>query len=320
LRGERIPVEIQNEEVFSEEIVKPGKNSEGKENTGEKQISEKKELKKGILIAFGAVFLIGIVIIIMQISGAFSGIIPSNQDFTKTPFPPTKEQLQKTNTPQATATATTVPTPTVTPLPDWATEFSEPILSVVNEREPNFQDDFTTKKTDWYLTSYPSSCPSSAKIEEGKLILYNKAGCFVFAYLANVPLRNWVFTADVWLGTDINFQIGYNHHLQIQDAGYHWSLYNCKKECIITKEGNFPPPANGQPLHLTFVSLGDQNAIYFNDNPAIYYYDYQSPTTEIMYMSSNWENKDSAIPVEIDNFKVWDLDKIENLSQLLISQ
>lgn len=319
LKQEQSPAKDIEGELPGKEGQKPVSTRAGNEIVREHKLTGKKPSNKTIILSLGSILVITIAIILLRFTGFLSSKLPSVQDQNINTTTPTFAPVNKTNTPPPTATFTVTPTITATPLPDWATDFSEPILSVIRDREPDFKDDFSTKNSDWYLTSYPSSCPTLPKIMDGRLILFNRTDCFVFAYLANRPLLNWVFSVDMWVNAKISYNIGFNHNLNLQEDGS-WHLSNCKKECTVTKEGTFPMPTDDRPVKMTFISLGERNAIYFDGVPTVFYYDFQSPTTDILFMQSNGQNYGTIIPVEIDNFQVWDLDKIENLSQLLGSQ
>lgn len=52
-----------------------------------------------------------------------------------------------TSTPQATVTPR--PTYTSTPLPEWVVNFTEPILKVIAERPPTYEDDFNNPPSGW---------------------------------------------------------------------------------------------------------------------------------------------------------------------------
>ena len=54
-----------------------------------------------------------------------------------------------TSTPTATPTRTPLPTPTVMPTPAWITDFAEPILNALKDREPDFVDNFSTANKGW---------------------------------------------------------------------------------------------------------------------------------------------------------------------------
>lgn len=275
-----------------------------------------------ILITTGVVVIATAILILS--TGGFNAIFPSTQKRSHTPKnvsispTPSLKPTQETKIP--TPSATTVPTITPTPYPDWAIEFSEPILAVIRTREPDFQDDFSTRKSEWYLTNYPpdKGC-SYPKIVDKRLILFNKTDCFAFAQLDNPRLHHFVFKADVWVKTNISFDIGFNHNLALSEDGT-WSLYNCKKECYITKEGVFPLSTIDHQVIVTFISLDDRNAVYFDGVPVIYYYDYDSPTTDRLRITTNGQNHNSIIPAEIDSFQIWVLDNIDNLPDLLRTQ
>ena len=62
---------------------------------------------------------------------------------TATPTITTTPTSTVTTTATITPTRTPFPTATVTPIPTWVTEFAEPILAAIQDRTPDFQDDFS---------------------------------------------------------------------------------------------------------------------------------------------------------------------------------
>ncbi len=280
--------------------------------------------KKILSIGIAAGVVVMATVILMLSTGGLNAIFPSTQKPTQTPengsINPTLTINPTVETKFPTPSATTALTITPTPYPDWAIEFSEPVLSVIRTREPDFQDDFSTRKSDWFLANYPpdKGCPYP-KIVDGRLILFNTTDCFSSAQLDNPRLHHFVLMTDLWVNTNISFSMGFNHELHLSEDGT-WRLYNCKKSCFITKEGVFSLPSKDQQVTITFISYEDRNAVYFDGVPVIYYYDYESPTTERLRIVSNGENNTSIIPAELDNIQIWVLDNIDNLPELLRTQ
>ena|GEM_PF-7082904 len=73
------------------------------------------------------------------------------------------------STPAPSATPFPRPTDTSTPQPEWVTRFSQPILTVIASREPNFQDDFDDKSGGWQRENWCGE--ARLKYQDEKLVL-----------------------------------------------------------------------------------------------------------------------------------------------------
>jgi hypothetical protein len=93
--------------------------------------------------------------------GMASAIVPTSSPTVQTPSP--------TVPPTVKPSSTTRPTPTSTPPPAWVTDFAEPILASIAGREPDFQDDFSTKAGGWEMV-WPWVC-SEMKYVDAELVL-----------------------------------------------------------------------------------------------------------------------------------------------------
>lgn len=283
-----------------------------KEEVGEFQPEGVAPAKKGILIPIAAGVLVVVALVVMFSLKVFKGSVPAAK---------TQVLLSSEKPIQQTATSI-MHTATATPLP-VVYAFSEPILAAIKDREPDFQDDFSKVKPDWTFEVHNPGvdCPNtSMKITNGKMQIKVDSECGAFANLLNLHLYNYVVQVDMDLqqleksyNADITIS-GYKCSLQrllyIHSNGQ-WDLYLC--DFYKTGFASFDP---SDPVTITMISNGKENAIYVNAVPVIYFIDNEKPSKD-NYLSLVLEGKvrsTSNNTVEFDNLKVWDLDKIENLN------
>jgi len=86
--------------------------------------------------------------------------------------------------PLPTLTSTSRPTITNTPAPTWVTNFANPILAAIKDRQPDFQDDFSIDTKRWYpFTYYGYDSTKSLMINEGVMRLRGDSGFSNYYFL-----------------------------------------------------------------------------------------------------------------------------------------
>lgn len=270
----------------------------------------------GILVIAGLYFL-------LPLLTAGKGTVPqpSGTAATVTPRP----SLITIASPTITNTATLRPTATATPLPSWVTGFSEPILNAIGDRTPDFLDDFSTINPDWNLNIYnPGIDCSNSLAGVYNEILRLKAdpgGCYAKADLSSgIKMVNFVIQVDVDFeqlssGYSVDISMWNNQVISLSSDGQ-WSSYACISECKKINEGKIKINT-ADPVTINYVTFGYRNAFYVNKDP-VAYFDQSVPGTNHWFgLSVSGEGVSSNNMVEIDNVKIWDLDQVPGLADLL---
>jgi hypothetical protein len=91
----------------------------------------------------------------------------SNQ--TLTPTHTSTFTSTRTLIPSQTFTLTPQPSATATSIPTWITNFAEPILQITDKRTADFQDDFSQNHHGWKYIPYGGSKPLPATLQNGVL-------------------------------------------------------------------------------------------------------------------------------------------------------
>ena len=274
-----------------------------------------------ILLAAGVLVLVALGLILtwgIKILPLAEKIMLSTVASTQVPF--TSSPVRETKTVPATMTAT--------PIPAWVNDFSEPIVNAIADRPPDFQDDFSYFKPDWELPGAGTDCPgTSESISNGRLQINPNPDCWAGASL-DIHLSNFVIQIDTYFPPSVNLEpdieIGKTDVMldfSINFQGQWNMVYNDFASSIHTihtiLERGVVQLIPDHPATIQWISFGTRNAIYINGLPLYYFADIQPPGMKglIIHMGGDL-NAPNAL-AEFDNLKIWDLDKIENLSSLL---
>lgn len=286
----------------------------------------KSRAKKRILISMAAaIVIIGAAFAILLKSGVIKGStffgfapLPSATVSVDDPFSVTPSNIPSVANPSITPSLTTI---TPTPIPVWVKDFSEPVLSAIANSEPDFQDDFSKPTYFWSFGFCDRYDPiaNSGSISNGKLLL-NTARCFAKASLGYIYLDNFAVQFEIDLrqvdnnnSTEFNFG---NGDLLSLSGNNRWGSENCRLGTCFNRMGGIFPHSFIETDTITYISYSTKNAIYINDIPIYYFTDSdQDPgqlSIRILSMNDNEMNS-----VAIDYIKIWDLDKVENISAIL---
>lgn len=232
--------------------------------------------------------------------------------------------------PTATRSATVLPTQTIMPtlppaypdaepLPLWMTDFADPILAAVADRRPDFQDDFSIHRG--WLNVMTGSEPVLAKRYDGMLFLNlpERTKDSIF-YNPKLNRKNFVLTLDLRFYHDqpydtIRFQFdgGTNQAVRLDLSNnrnwkFQWGDPGNPQFASGIHE-HFPP----EHIPVTVIMRGSQCAVYLNNDPLVY-------SDACGIGQSNWSasfhlirDTGEAVVINLDNLKLWDLDKIPNL-------
>lgn len=315
---------------FSKEELKlraiPQINKKEKGNEFQPQ-KKRAPLPKRVIIPISGGILVVAVLVLIYALGLFK-----NLSFSSTPGTKTAASISSSTVPLLSPTAISIavaPTLTGTPLPNWVTNFSEPIFTAIKNQKPDFIDDFSFLQSVWdigVVSSQPGCTHTIAIVTEGVLQLTVDPDCYAQAPISNLQLLNFAVQVDMDLknlskSSDLNYRteivIGDNDIFEILSNG-HWAFVNCKSEnCFLSEEGSMPLDASA-PVTVTVISFGSENAAYINGIPVSYFMDTEQPSAHGFRIQLSGGREQTPYNIaSYDNLRIWDLDKISNLSSLL---
>jgi hypothetical protein len=304
--------------------------------TQSKGVPNSNKLVVGLLAAGGVVLLASVGLLL---SGNIKSILPANLFQPASPSLKTSEtvtsDLPEVNSePSPTVSPTKTPTqnPTATPLPDWVKEVADPILALIAARDPDVIGDDFNSDEGWEFSPAPGAqnCddPSDAvkEISDGTMKL-SIVSCRVADLRRPVPLlTNFVLQMDVNyhnnpLGLEFRFgnrspleemgSIGFNI---ISPSGTGNFQMDLKDYWVVTipiaaPKHVFDP---SKPVTITIITKNPHVIIYM-DSTILVAYDklesYQGPF-EIDFTVNSWNTTPSEyLMLELDNVRIWDLDK-----------
>jgi formylglycine-generating enzyme required for sulfatase activity len=199
----------------------------------------------------------------------------------------------------------------------------ESIITIVNNQPPDFEDDFSQVDPNWQVADNPSGeyIPENASLEisDGvlRLSLANAQGG-VLSYpdmvFANYALQLDInfFNAPVGIefrmwsesGTQPNFTIGNDGYWRFEQSVENTPEYF--EDGVIPQER---VPDFSQPITITIINISP-NFIVMLDGSPFYTYDEQNSEGPFIldFVFGSGVNLKQNYVVEIDNFKIWNLD------------
>jgi len=235
------------------------------------------------------------------------------------------------------ATSTTRPTATMTPIPTWITEYADPILKVIANRSPTYQDDFSNPHSGWFngLLSFPSDhSEGGCKLEGDKRYWHGEYLISAESATSTDPVM-CTGNYDYNIGSFADFVVEFDVRIISGDAG-EWQFYfhgnNYKGYSLVfPRKGNinllkFGPDteccssiketrlvASIKPIeqwnHFQLIVRTSKIAIYINGTPFLYAEDNNSTKEYINgYFGLDVFNY-GKVPMETrwDNFRVWNI-------------
>ncbi|MFZ5858743.1 MAG: SUMF1/EgtB/PvdO family nonheme iron enzyme [Chloroflexota bacterium] len=203
------------------------------------------------------------------------------------------------------ALATETVTPKSTDSPSWLTNFIQPVLAVIADNPPDFEEDFSTSKPYWYVTQVGNDTLVN-RVKNGALPFSDKNGSEGFG-IAELG-RNFVLEFDYTLKSqDENSHIGVSYRLEGNEADV--IKFNPYGFGLQGKSGNYPVKvASDQVYHFQVLVLDDQLAVFINDE-LIEYSDEstQSNGTGITFGIY----AETGFDASLDNLKFWDLSRVD---------
>ena len=218
------------------------------------------------------------------------------------------------STPTPTDSPVSPPTETPQPreTPDPTTAFAGPILLAIQDRKPDFQDDFSPSTAEWAVSSGAGS-DGTMIIENGVVSLNVEPNQSVI-YIENwgINFGNFVLQVDIDLRQlDSPFKAGilwgggYEFGLNPLDG---WQLnYYVAPEYVPLSSGDIPVDLS-KPIEITIVSKGNEIAVYLNRSPLTYYKDIERPIRTYIQIGLGGPPAVESQSIAFDNFSIWDLD------------
>ncbi|MCJ7735118.1 MAG: TIR domain-containing protein [Anaerolineales bacterium] len=256
---------------------------------------------------------------------------------TNTPDPGSLDQASapvttlegKTNSPTFT-TWQTAPTATATPIPAWVYEISEPILAAIKNSPPDFVDDFSQVDPGWFYSQYEiysdvlcsNTDGPKVSISDGSMKCSVDPNCQ--QGVLSHPVMNRTY-ANYVLQMDVNFKqtsgaLMFRYfdfseryeELNFYFSPLNWGFVLCNPGLNIERiEGriNFDP---SKPVTVTIINKPPTFLAYMNSSLVLAYNDLEMGYgLDLMDFIMTTENFKSPETFELDNIKIWDLDRIE---------
>ena len=227
--------------------------------------------------------------------------------------------------------ATESPQPSEIPFPAWVTDFSGPILLAIQDRPPDFQDDFSQDTNGWLTRANAPQDVGNVAIASGGLMMNPGPGISGQADHYSTSIRDFVVQVDVnfpvpsepsaarleWLRYEVYDSTLTQQGFDIQ-SDRSWHLWSCPRE---TPE--HPPECQeglpsgsasvdlSEPATVTLVSRGTELAVYLNGTPLTYYnYLGQPPASHVRLTSWDDSEDPGHLGIVFDNFKIWELQSV----------
>jgi hypothetical protein len=282
-------------------------------------------------IPFAAGGLVVLTLVILLLSGVFKGSTP--EDVAQTSRASTSSIPQ---TSPSKPTSTIKPTETPTPIPAWMDEaiaVAEPILAAIEKFQPDFQDDFSQVDPHWMYGSDDAAQCSDASdtqmsITDGSM-KYSIINCQVgYLHYTDMHYGNYVLQLDVnfreaplglefrnWgtslLGEDV--QLDYHIH---HDASWGFGVFG-NGDFIEGIDGNYGLDFS-KPVTITIINISP-NFIVYVDSALLTFYSTQEKYEGfgLDFTVNSWDvTPTETLTLELDNIKIWDLDRIEEVNAM----
>jgi hypothetical protein len=233
----------------------------------------------------------------------------------------------RTPTPTAVILFPTLETST---FPVWVTDFSDPILAALDGRRPDFHDEFTSFDQGWfYFIPDSPKGPYYAHIQNESLLIKLPAeneNKDYWVYNPRLTRRNFVLSFDLQFeetqpDDTVRFQFDQTEDQSVafdlsknQTWALHWGTIADWQSTDGTYD-YFAP----ERITVLVVVQGRSCAVYLNGTPLTYL---DNCRTEPIARPSPWAvtfhmlaKPGHIAAATIDNLKLWDLDKVDGLSE-----
>jgi tetratricopeptide (TPR) repeat protein len=215
------------------------------------------------------------------------GTLPSTAQVTPADIQQAMPSVQETQPIAALPTVTQAAGSTPTPEPAWIASFGQPALNYISSHEPDFSDDFSEAKSGWQLTSWSEAQGEKTLryadyVAGGVLRLDKEPGTNLSLRSSNLNAPDYALTFELTheLGGDagpgISFRQSENgsYSLSMHPIGRNanWSLSSSASEQNLI-ESYSPAIGYQKPFGVLLIVKGDQIAVYFGGQVALYFND-----------------------------------------------
>ncbi len=226
--------------------------------------------------------------------------------------------------PTATFTPEPTPVPTII-LPGWVAEFSTPILDAVQDKKPDFFDNFSIPDTQWGFRDGDKPALGVVTIENEALLMaiLNEYG---MARQRKVNFNHFAETYDIEFGQ--NDQSVFEEVFTGSFGSWAMHMTNTGENWEGTIMQQDPKTEEWQALHsgsiksqdtlkasLTIIRNGDRIAVLVDGEPFMYYEDPALPKTmfhDYYFLRGASQGK---VQMLLDNIRIWNLDKYQGLPE-----
>ena len=234
-----------------------------------------------------------------------------------TPAPPTLTPIPSTSTPIPPTAAPASPTANLQV--EQASAFADPILSIIANYSPHFEDDFSTRNKGWETRIWFKPDIGSATIQDGvaRLEVIDSIGAFDNE---NINSKDFVLQLDVRFleGDDtttavIIFHIsGEHHHFDVELSSFNrrWVVRKLWGEGVQMDFVEGIASLTGKWMQIQIVARRTQLAVYLDGKPIAYVEDanFDNPG----HTSLQCQTITKAV-CEFDNVRFWNLAKVSEL-------
>jgi hypothetical protein len=232
-----------------------------------------------------------------------------------------------TETPSPTQIPLPTPTPTyieATPVPEWVTDFGDPILELVITQAPDFQDDFSVYRQWFIRLSGVAGYTYAERYDEMLLLRLPEKTQNSIIFNPQINRINFVLNLDLRFNHDqpndtIRFQFdGFPNQVVSFDLSnnrnwiFQWGTQD-NLQSLFGIYPHFPP----EHVPVTIIMFESQCAVYLNNDPLLYVDDCRNQPA---FGLDTWitsfrliRDTKNAVVINLDNLKLWDLDKISDL-------
>jgi tetratricopeptide (TPR) repeat protein len=194
-------------------------------------------------------------------------------------------------------------------LPIWVQTFAQPLLNIIRDRPPDFEDDFSKANPAWMVYKTGGYTGIQDYVIDGAFRLKPQFGQY-HHYLQSTSIQAHDFILQFDLGIDPN---GDNGRSGFQEKDIFRFTIDPKRQECYSEGKDYPikkvacsPGSTDKPDRYILISSGDQFGVYLNGEPLINFTDVpEAGLNNQFWFASSGEWK---IEYYFDNFKFWNLD------------
>ena len=271
-------------------------------------------------IPYAAGGLVVLTLGVLLISGILKGSPPTE---VAEPLPSLTANLPPTKT--------TKPSATSTPIPAWVTEantWAEPLLAAVQGRSPDFEDDFSQVDFRWYYSQYEEAYGHVLCANTDGAKMSTTEGSIKFGLVPSCQQGSLTHPdlqySDYILQMDVNFNQTSGEfalhqflsskrydelYFSIDPSRWAFTLYNFGDNIDYMEGGIDLDPS--RPVTFTIINQSPNFLAYLNSILVVSYNDLDEGSVPggMFFIMRNDDPKLSDT-FELDNIKIWDLDKL----------